>query len=371
VAEAAPDKPHSRREVYIDAFRGLMALVMVQGHLSERLLSAAARANPVYRWQVIFHGSTAPGFLFASGFVAGLPRAPISLKAGLRRARRLLFVLGVGYALQLPYFSVWKIALEASPRERAALFQCDALHLIAVTQLFVLALQAVFRTRWTTAAAVIGVAILAAGPGVWASGVAAELPLPVGSYVDKSTGSRFPVFPFSTFVLAGTVAGAAVGRQEPRTRHRRAIAGGLGLLVLGLALAPLLQGVVDFWGVSPSYTLIRMGGLLLLLRLMETACTRGVPGMSGLALLGHETLQVYVFHLYLLFGSAVGRGPLSPLRGSLGFLAAGGVLVAMIPVLLLPARIWHQVKVHAPREASLALVFLGVAFVWELITRPW
>ena len=63
----------------------------------------------------MFHGSTAPGFLFASGFVAGLPRAPLSLTASLRRARRLLFVLGVGYALHLPYFSLWKVLAEADP----------------------------------------------------------------------------------------------------------------------------------------------------------------------------------------------------------------------------------------------------------------
>ena len=69
---------------------------MVQGHLAETLLSPAARADPLYQLQLLFHGSTAPGFLFASGFVAGLPRAPLSARASLRRARRLFFILGVG-----------------------------------------------------------------------------------------------------------------------------------------------------------------------------------------------------------------------------------------------------------------------------------
>ncbi|HEY7513461.1 MAG TPA: heparan-alpha-glucosaminide N-acetyltransferase domain-containing protein, partial [Vicinamibacteria bacterium] len=81
------------REVYIDAFRGLMALVMVQGHVCDTLLTPEARAAPWYVDQTIFHGSTAPGVLFASGFVAGLPRAPLSLQASWRRARRLVFVL--------------------------------------------------------------------------------------------------------------------------------------------------------------------------------------------------------------------------------------------------------------------------------------
>ena len=93
-----------------------MALVMVQGHVCDLLLvGAGARARGLYQLQIIFHGSTAPGFLFASGFVAGLPRAPLSPRAALRRARRLLFVLAVGYWLQLPYFSLGK-TLAATPR---------------------------------------------------------------------------------------------------------------------------------------------------------------------------------------------------------------------------------------------------------------
>ena len=130
----SPAEPaRRRRELYIDAFRGLMALVMVQGHLFESLLSPAVRAEPWYGFQLMFHGSTAPGFLFASGFVAGLPRAPLSLQASLRRARRLLFVFGVGYFLHLPWLSLWKTLNEASPRQREILFSCDALQVIAVT----------------------------------------------------------------------------------------------------------------------------------------------------------------------------------------------------------------------------------------------
>src|SRR6476660_4877340 len=110
-----------------------MALVMVQGHVCDLLLTGEVRRSGFYQLQLLFHGSTAAGFLFASGFVAGLPRAPLSRKAALRRARRLLFVLAVGYWLHLPFFSLWK-TLGASPAEQAALFACHALQVIAVTQ---------------------------------------------------------------------------------------------------------------------------------------------------------------------------------------------------------------------------------------------
>jgi uncharacterized membrane protein len=364
--------PRKRRELYIDAFRGIMALVMVQGHLFERLLDPAVREAPWYQFQLIFHGSTAPGFLFASGFVAGLPRAPLSLQASLRRTRRLLFVLGIGYFLHLPWLSLWKTMNEASPRQREVLFSCDALQVIAVTQLFVILLQWLVGQRWTLAAAAFGLVVIAAAPGVWASDLALRFPEAIAPYLDKSSGSRFPVFPYSAFVLAGTLAGAMLGRVEPPKRHRRALGAGIALLALGTGLAWALQGWVDFWGPSPGYVFVRLGGLLILLLVVEAAATRRVPGMQALALLGHETLLVYVLHLYILFGGIVtGRSPLAGLHDQLGLGAGLAVLILMLPVLLAAAWLWRSLKQRIPQQAQLILLFLTTWFVWEFLTRPW
>jgi len=347
-----------------------MALVMVQGHVSDALLRADIRTTPLYQLEILFHGSTAPGFLFASGFVAGLPRAPLSLRASLRRARRLLFVLGVGYALHLPYFSLWK-TLDASPAQKAALFACDALQVIAVTQLGVLLLQAAFGRRWTVAAGALGVLIVALSPMLWAAQVSERLPPFLAAYVDNRTGSIFPVFPFAAFVLAGNVAGALLGRQDPRVRHRRALLFGAFALVAGFVLARLLEGRVDFWSVSPAYVLLRLGGLVLLLRLVEVAAARGLPGIPMLALLGRETLLVFVLHLYLLFGGIVGAPPLGPWHGALGLSAVAVVLAGMVLALFVAAWLWRTAKHHAPQETSFALSFLTAAFLFEFVTRPW
>jgi hypothetical protein len=365
--------PARRRELYIDAFRGLMALVMVQGHVCDSLLTPEVQAEPWYLFQRMFHGSTAPGFLFASGFVAGLPRAPLSLRASLRRARRLLFVLGVGYALHVPWFSLWKTMNEATPHQRAVLFSCDALQVIAVTQLFVILLQWVTGRLWTRVAAVLALVVVAVTPAVWASDLAAGLPEAVAPYLDRSTGSRFPIFPYAAFVLAGTLAGALLGRVEPRVRWRRALGGGLGLIGLGAVLAVVLEGRVEFWGPSPAYVFVRLGGLLLLLLLVEAVARWKVPGVRALGLLGHETLLVYVLHLYLLFGGSVlvGPSPLVRLHGTLGIGGALVVLVLMLPVLLAAAWLWRGFKQRGPNQARLILAFVTVWVVWEFLTRPW
>ena len=348
-----------------------MALVMVQGHVMDTLLTRAALAEPWYVWQQILHGSTAPGFLFASGFVAGLPRAPLSLRAGLRRARRLLFVLGVGYYLHLPYFSLWKTLGASTSAERALLLACDALQVIAATQLFVLLLQWLAGRSWSRWAGGFAIAIVAATPFVWASGVGARLPEAIGPWLDEATGSPFPVFPFSAFVLAGTLAGAVIGHAPATRRHRREIAAGVGLLLVGGVLALVLRNRVDFWGPSPAYVVVRLGALLLLLRVVEAVAARPLPGVRALALLGHETLLVYVLHLTLLFGGVFGPSPLTAWHGTLGFAGATGVVVLMIPVLLGAAWLWRTAKHRAPHEARLALVFVTVAFLYELAVRPW
>jgi hypothetical protein len=348
-----------------------MALVMVQGHVTDTLLTAEATRAPWYVFQQVFHGSTAPGFLFASGFVAGLPRAPLSLRASVRRARRLLFVLGVGYFLQLPYFSLWKTTAAATTAERAALFACDALQVIALTQMLVLALQWVAGRHWTRWAAALAALVVAATPLVWSSGLSARLPDAVAPWLDTSTGSRFPLFPFSAFVLAGTLAGATIGRSEPERRHRRELAWGAGLVALGALLALLLAGRVDFWGASPAYAVVRLGGLLLLLRAVEAAADAALPGIRALALLGHETLLVYVLHLHLLFGGVLGPSPLDRWHHATGLGGALLVLALMLPVLLAAAWLWRRAKQRAPHEAQLLLVFATVMFLYEFLVRPW
>ena len=128
---------------------------------------------------------------------------------------------------------------------------------------------------------------------------------------------------------------------------------------------------MDFWGPSPAYVFVRLGGLLLLLRLVEAAASWGLPGIRALALLGHETLLVYVLHLTLLFGGVFGPSPLTAWHGTLGFAGATGVVVLMIPVLLAAAWLWRTAKHRAPHEAQLALVFVTIAFLYELAVRPW
>src|SRR5262249_51461438 len=153
------------------------------------------------------------------------------------------------------------------------------------------------------------------GPWVWSSGLSTRLPLAVAPYVDQRTGSTFPVFPYSAFVLAGTMAGAALGRRDPATRHRRALAWGTGLVAAGAVLARALEGRVASGTLPPGSPPIRWAALVLPPPLVGAAATAALPGFRALPLLGHEPLLVYCLLLYFLFGGVGGAPPLGRFTG--------------------------------------------------------
>ena len=129
---------------------------------------------------------------------------------------------------------------------------------------------------------------------------------------------------------------------------------------------------MEYWGPSPAYVFVRLGGLLLLLLAVEGIARAAVPGVRALALLGHETLLVYVLHLYILFGGIVIGGGL--VRSFHGQLDLGGGLVALaalLPPLLAAAWLWRRAKQRAPQQAQLALLFATTWVVYEFLTRPW
>ena len=114
-----------------------------------------------------------------------------------------------------------------------------------------------------------------------------------------------------------------------------------------------------------------IGTLLLVLLATEAVASRGA-GLKPVALLGHETLQVFCLHLLLLYGGVVSDAPpLLALHDALGFPGAFATLVALLPVLYAAAAFWQRVKQRAPHAAHLVLVFLATGFVYDFLTRPY
>ena len=160
-------------------------------------------------------------------------RAPPALRA----RRRLLPPPAVPLALE--------DRREATPAEKAELFACNPLQLIAVSQLALLALQWVAGRRWVVAAAAAAVAILAAAPFVWAARL--STPPARSSWAPTSIRRRrrpsSPSFRSPPSCSRARVAGAWLGRTDRASRGGAApCARPLVLAAAGLLLTLALRG---------------------------------------------------------------------------------------------------------------------------------
>ncbi len=154
-------------------------------------------------------------------------------------------------------------------------------------------------------------------PPLWTTWRPTWLPWPLESYVDGvhnlgvPQAGLFPVFPWTGFAFAGLAVGFILQSQWARTLETRAFfAMGVGGAVL-IEFARWLDrqprqfyAVEDYWHTSPSFFLIRVGMLLVILYGSYAWCRWGAGqwGFSPLIQLGQASLLVYWVHIEFVYG---------------------------------------------------------------------
>jgi uncharacterized membrane protein len=154
-------------------------------------------------------------------------------------------------------------------------------------------------------------------PPLWTTWRPTWLPWPLESYVDGvhnlgvPQAGLFPVFPWTGFAFAGLAVGFILQSEWARALEWRAF------FTMGLAGAVLIEfarwldrqprqfyAVDDYWHTSPSFFLIRVGMLLVILAGSYAWCRWGAGqwGFSPLIQLGQASLLVYWVHLEFVYG---------------------------------------------------------------------
>lgn len=376
----------SQRIESLDVLRGIAVVIMVLGHSVDSVLSPAVRATEAFRVYDAARGFTAPLFLFISGlaFMVATERRWNEYRrpgaAAAKRLGRILFLLVVGYALHLPYFSFEKVVHGATSADLAQFFQVDVLHCVAVT---LLALQIIVMLSRTpaVAAAVAGLlaaAIALAAPVLWAEDLSGSLPRFLTPYLNAWQPSVFPIVPYAVYMLAG----AAVGRLYLGGRARGEAAAVLGRLLVVSAVGAML-GVIgalvpgqiypahDWWKANPGLILIR---LYVVFALSASFLSAGeLPQLlrRPLVTLGRASFLIYAVHLVLLYGSPANDGLIQLIGQRLDMAAsaavAAAVLLAMTAMVHLHAYLRTE---HAGRLAT-ARLFVVTAFAYVFLTRPY
>jgi len=318
---------HPSRLAYIDWMRGLACVLMFQTHCYDSWLSPGARQSRFFVASQLGGTFPAPLFLFLAGVSFALVTEKLwkkNLPAG-RIARTTIargaeiFAFGLLFRLQ-EFVLGWGWAPPSD------LLRVDVLNTIGVSMMLmglfcwlVLGWQPRERGRVFLVGGAAGVALTISllTPPLWTTWRPRWLPWPLESYINGVHNLHtpqawlFPIFPWSAFAFAGLAAGFLLQSEWAREKEAQAFllagAAGLGLIAASRWLdgqPQRLYAVEDYWHTSPSFFLIRLGMLLLILLLSYLCCRWGAGqwGFSPLMQLGQASLLVYWVHIELVYG---------------------------------------------------------------------
>lgn len=309
--------PPSERKAYLDWLRGIGVLVMIQGHVIDSWTVATDRNRDAYHW-INFVGGIggAPVFLFLAG-VAIVLGAAARMRRGRTEAevaalarKRGWQIFGLAFLFRL---QSWIIS-GGSPW---ALLKVDILNVMGVSMIAAALLWRAGRGRWSRAVlfASAAIAVPLFTPIVRASELPAVLPDPVEWYLRPVGGfTTFTLFPWAGFLLAGCVVGLSLDARTPDEERRvnlalAAVGGMLALAGYAASFLPPIYAQTSFWTSSPTFFVIRVGILLMLVSAAYVwhTCrasprTPLISGRSPLCELGRSSLFVYWIHVEMAYG---------------------------------------------------------------------
>jgi len=348
------------RLVAVDIVRVFAMVMMVQGHTLDVLLTPACQFTPWYNYWLFCRGFTAPIFMTLSGFgfaLATLRHWEDHLRFGpavAKRLRRFGFFVLLGYSLRIPVHSLRALRW-AGPDAWRGFLQVDVLQTIGFSLIALQLMAWVLRTprRLAAVTGVLAVIVAFTAPLAWHSPFMNSLPLALKSALIGTTGSLFPLMPWSAYIFLGATFGivyAEAGQSTP-SLLRKAIPFGLLLFLSGIALERVslhIYGQANFWPTTPHLFLARLGFVTAALG-FATFVERFLPfSPRTVQSLAEESLLVYFVHVVLLYGSNWNPGIKQYMGGTTGFAHAYLFVIVLVSVMMIMALHWNRAKKDHP-----------------------
>lgn len=300
---------------FIDALRAFAILMMLQGHFISGLLDPSFKdtSNSFYAFWLYCRGFTAPVFFTITGWVFTflLLKNPIQgwknprIMKGIKRSIELIIW---GYLLRLNLPMVFKGQLNPS------FFYPDVLHIIGLGLLFILLFYLLFGgfKRWLGGVfLMIGVFIFFGQP-LYVDLEFGNLPTFLAAYLTKANKGVFYLFPWLGYVSIGAFIATTF---NPKTKGLWRWS--MGFILTGLALifysSRLFIQIEQSTGISlfrsvayNNFLFIRLGDVFVLFggfMLFNRYLSR-----SFVTKIGAKTLEIYIVHYFILYGSLFGIG---------------------------------------------------------------
>ncbi|MGE0789826.1 MAG: heparan-alpha-glucosaminide N-acetyltransferase domain-containing protein [Sandaracinaceae bacterium] len=312
------EKRSRGRLYFVDVVRLIASFQMINGHTLDLLMVDSVRQGVIYDRYMWMRGLVSVAFLSVAGIAFHLAtlarfeahkRAPTEVK---RRFRRALILIALGYLLRFP-----GAAFGDDPVAAAAawdsFFQVGVLQAIGVA-LFALELAVVLAKKPVQ---VVWFAGIAAAGMLFGAPYLEDVPIdgawqPFTAYLTHASGSLFPLFPWSGFMLAGAVVGWIAMPEGGSTRSRVAVPR-LAAITLGLvALYFVLDALGPFGSAHahlatpPAFSVERLAAVLGIVTVLGVVCAPIERFPRLLSIISAETLFVYVFHLWVLYAGVLG-----------------------------------------------------------------
>ena len=359
---------------------------MIETHTVNALMDTQFRHGAFFSTLNFINGLVAPSFLFCAGFAFAITAVrKWDDYLGLHRSfwkylSRLSFILIVGYSLHLPFFSLRKILATTDRDAIISLFQVDILHVIAVTLTVSLFLLVVLRNKdlYITAIGIIA-ALMVAATATVVHLPSTGIPLWMAEYFSRAYKSEFLLFPWSSFLLAGVLAGFwFIGKDRFKTEDRFWIYAGITAAVIAVAGVKgyFTNSPGFFWSDSPEFFIVRLGivaiiGLALLRFENPSAPSATSQNRSLILLFGRESLLVYAVHLLIVYGDRYAWSFRRLFEPHLTFAQCIGLFAILTLLMYALAFGWHSIKNWNIKAAkALQYVILG-SIVLDFVLRPW
>lgn len=329
-----PKAPASRLP-FLDWARGLVAVVMLQGHTFHSLTRKEYQEGAAYVFSQFMGGLAPAVFLFLTGTTYGFIMTRNERK-GMPPMQKWIGALHrAGYLWLLAFafrFQLWAFALGQSPWTdllKVDILNCMAMTLTLLSPLAIL--PAARRIQWGMGAAVV-IAFLAPLPATTGLG---HLPTFLAEYFTPSY-NYFSVLPWGAFAAFGIAFGTLlrqINREDLWRSMQWAALVGFALFLAGRYFADFpytLYNKSEFWLDSPTLTIIKSGLILILLALAYLWNEfQPADRWSWVRQIGTNSLLVYWVHIELIYGRwlAEWKQNLEPLQ-------AGCVAVCLVLLML-------------------------------------
>ena len=314
------------RLYFIDALRAFAILMMLQGHFISGILNPATidPQNVFYTFWLYCRGFTAPIFFTITGWVFTFlllrnkqqgwknPR----IKKGLKRTLELL-LWGYLLRLNLPMLFNGKI--------NTSVLYPDVLQIIGLSLSFIILIYVIFGflKQWTSLVFLgTGLLIFVCEP-LYVEMIFPALPPYLSAYLTEANKGVFYLFPWTGYVCIGAFIAYLF---NPKTEQLWAW--GFGFLGLGYWLiyqsSPFLITLESFTRIElfskvafNNFLFIRLGDAFILFGVFMLF--NDYLKKSLWTSVGSKTLEIYIVHYFILYGSLFGIGLYKYLKYSWSF----------------------------------------------------